>query len=160
VTPDDWRLILEGVVATIAVLGFLLGIANLAFTWWTYQPHVTVYMSWAFLVGRAGTGPVVLVGVRNTGRVPVTLSSVGLDLRSGETAVLTDPPPFAPPLPHTLEPGRAWDYHLDPGHLASIHRGPKGPVRGPFVNDEAGHHWSGKSKRSFLEDPAWGTGTP
>lgn len=149
-TPDSWRLIFDGVVATIALLGLILSVVSLGYTWWTNRPHVKVILTWA-MIGGVGQ-PMMVITARNLGRVPVRLSSVGVDLKArGETLVFVAPPPFAPPLAHTLEPGHAWSYHTEPGEVLLAHTGTKGPVRGPFVNDEAGRHWSGKTKRSFLD---------
>ncbi len=100
-TPDDWRLVFEGVVAVIAVLGFVLGLVNLAFTWWTYQPQVKVSMTTAVVVGPGGAGPMMLlISARNTGRVPVTLSSVGLGGQAPQHALAGS----SRPLPDTLAP--------------------------------------------------------
>jgi hypothetical protein len=74
--------------------------------------------------------------------------------------VFIAPPRFSPPLPHTLDPGHAWTYHIEPEEVLEFHTGAKGPVRGPFVNDQTGHHWSGHSKRSWLDSRARGSASP
>ena len=162
-TPDDARLILEGVVAVIALAGFVLSILGLAYTWWSGRPHVTVTMTVAVLVSDVGAGPTLfMITAYNAGRVPVALTSVGVDVHNkgepGSTAVFTDRPPFTPPLTFVLEPGRAWSYHVDPNQVLEVHRSPAGPVLGPLVNDEGVHNWSGRSKRSCLDN--WGRSKP
>lgn len=155
-TPDGWRLVLEGVVAVIAVGGFVLSILGLGYTWWSGRAHVRVSMKEAVLVDYAGVGPTMFVITAfNAGRVPVALTSVGVDVHNkgekGSTAVFTDRPRFSPPLTFVLEPGRSWSYHADPRQVLDVHRSDAGPVLGPFVNDEGGHHWSSRSKCSWLD---------
>lgn len=106
-TLNDWRLVFEGAVAVVAVLAFLLSLANLYYTWWSSQPRVRVTMTAAVpLIGGTFRDPLFLITAANVGRVPVTLTSVGMDLAAkGETAVFLRPPLYAPPLKHTLEPG-------------------------------------------------------
>jgi hypothetical protein len=160
-TVDDWRLVFEGVVATIAILSLILSLANLAYTWWTNRPHLRVTLTVGIL-GQAGGGlgpTLFIVSAANIGRVPITLSSVGVDLRSpGDTGVFIGQATFSPPLPYTLEPGRSWQYHIDPAEVIALHVGTQGPVRGPFVNDQTGKHWSGSSKRSWLD--SWAKRAP
>jgi hypothetical protein len=156
-TPDAWRLIFEGAVAVFALAGFVLSLVGLWYTWWSGRPRVRVRMSPAFLSGVGGAGPTLfMIRAYNEGRVPVALTSVGIDIydrgTADSTAVFLAPPPFSPPLTFVLEPGRAWDYHIDPEDVLRVHRSDQGPVLGPFVNDEGGHHWSSKSKRSWLDD--------
>jgi len=162
VKPDDWRLVFEGAVATIAVLGFALSLGNLGYVWWTNRPHVRVKLEVGFIFGSGGTSPTLFIlTAANVGRIPVVLTSAGVDLRvSGDTAVFIAPPRFSPPLPHTLDPGHAWTYHIEPEEVLEFHTGAKGPVRGPFVNDQTGHHWSGHSKRSWLDSRARGSASP
>jgi len=101
-----------------------------------------------------------IVTAYNKGRVPVALTGVGVDIHDRgqrkSSAFFTAPPPFAPPLPFVLTPGRAWQYHIEPEEVLSFHRSDRGPVLGPFVNDEGGHRWSSRSKRSWLDDWARG----
>jgi hypothetical protein len=149
----DIRLIFDAIVAVVAVLGFVLGIVNLVYTWWTSRPHVRVTLTVGVAQYPTGLGPALFILTAiNTGRQPVTISSVGVDLGAeGDTGVFIEPPPWSPPLPFTLEPGRVWAYHVDPAEVIAMHVGTMGPVRGPFANDEAGHHWSGRSKRAWLD---------
>lgn len=141
-------------MAVIAVLGVLLSLAGLYYSWRTSQPRVRVKMETAIILPGSGSrGPTLfVVTAANLGRVPVRLTSVGVELRAkGETAVFMAPPPYSPPLSHTLEPQRAWQYHIDPAAVILWHVDPKGPVRAAFVNDETGRHWRGRISRSWLD---------
>lgn len=156
-TSDAWRLIFEGVVATVALAGFVLSLAGLWFTWWVGRPRVRVTMTIAVLTRAEGVGPTMfMVTAFNAGRVPVALTGVGVDIydrgQPKSSAFFLGPPPFAPPLPFVVEPGRAWQYHVDPEQVLEVHRSDRGHVLGPFVNHEGGRHWSSRSKRSWLDD--------
>jgi hypothetical protein len=155
-SSDEWRLIFEGVVATVALSGFVLSLVGLWFTWWVGRRRIRVTMTVAVLAGADGIGPTTFVVTAfNKGRVPVALTGVGVDVHDRgqpkSSASFLAPPPFAPPLPFVLQPGRAWNYHVDPEQVLEAHRSERGPVLGPFVNDEGGHHWSSRSKRSWLD---------
>lgn len=126
-SSDEWRLIFEGVVATVALAGFVLSLVGLWFTWWVGRPRIRVTMTVAVLAGADGIGPTMFVVTAfNMGRVPVALTGVGVDIHDRgqpkSSAFFLGPPPFAPPLPFVLQPGRAWNYHVDPEQVLEAHR--------------------------------------
>jgi hypothetical protein len=147
VKPDDWRLVFEGAVATIAVLGFALSLGNLGYVWWTNRPHVRVKLEVGFIFGSGGTSPTLFIlTAANVGRIPVVLTSAGVDLRVlGDTAVFIAPPRFSPPLPHTPDPGHAWTYHIADA-LADL--GNPDQIRGLFIGFQR-----------YLYEPSGGSAT-
>lgn len=154
-TPDDWRLVFEGVIAVFAIAAFVLSLIGLAYTSWTGRAHVRVTLSVAYLPRVNGMATALMITAYNSGRTPVALTGCGADLydqgKKGSSAFFLKRPPFDEPLPHVLQPGRSWSYHCDPIDLLEYHVSDRGPVLRPFVNDEGGHHWTGRSSRTLLD---------
>lgn len=101
---------------TLAIIGTVLGVLNLLWnirTWVASGPRVKVTVSNDFPVAGPEIGDLhVGINAANTGRSPITVTGVGIELPSNENMVITGLPRFSTTLPHRLEPGSSAAWHV------------------------------------------------
>ena len=111
---------------TLAIIGTVLGILNLFWnmrTWRLSGPVVAVTVNNAFpTYGRDIGEHHVGINAANTGRAPVTVAGMGIELPSRENMLIIEPTAFSTPLPHRLEPGSSADFYILADQVRKIAR--------------------------------------
>ena len=142
--------VIASIAAAVSAVAALLSLTVAAAFGWAQlhasDPKVAVTTSIAFRkIGPTVGPPFYLVTVANRGVVPVTVVSVGFELRrKGESSVSMDPrdPSGAQSVPKPLGPGESTDVVFELDELGQIQR-EKGITR-PFASTAIGDRHRGR----------------
>jgi hypothetical protein len=100
----------------LAIIGTVLGVLNFLWTlrtWVKSGPQVKVTISNDFPVAGPDIGDLhVGINAANTGRAPITVTGVGIELPSKENMIVPGLPYFSATLPYRLEQGSSAAWHI------------------------------------------------
>jgi len=146
--------------ATVAALGFLLSLFNLYLRWRDNRSRLRIEKSEGFRTLMPDT-PLMILSIANAGKVPLTVSSVFLELRGKQRMVL----PYlqsgyeGKEIPCRLEPGEPALYYHDISEIARtlLEAGYSGTAKLKVVAED-GLGKKHKIRTKIMDLEGWATG--